>query len=115
VIDYAVYILAHHWEFTLQEIGDLFAVTESRISQRLSLVEARVFAALQKEERRPDEEIARRLAEDAQGSGWISAGLASLGEAKREGAPGGAHPSVASEEPGALEGDHEEVFPEWFA
>lgn len=115
MIDHAVYILSHHWEFTLQEIADLFGFSEAWACLRLGHVEARVFAALQKEERRPDQEAARRMAEDAERARLQAEEVARVREAQRQGLAGRADPRVASEKSRTLEVDHEEGFPEWFA
>ena len=112
--------LTHEWGFTGREIADLFGVTESRVSQRLESVEARLFTRVAAEERRIAAQAQAGLCSaDEQGPGLSREAPPSLAEIlsglpiKGPGMERFADRVVAEIEPWQMALDYEAGFQEW--
>lgn len=118
--DRAIAKLIYVWGLTEQEIGDLFGISESRISQRHTVIQARLSEALAKEKPRAHASSRTEVrAQEVQGPGFSREAPPSLEEIL-SGLPE-ARPilgcesdrPVAEIEPWQMALDYEASFQEW--
>lgn len=106
------------WGFKEIEIAHCFGVTESRISQRLKGLQARLSQTLAVQELSPVEGVRKEVSEISERERAVQACLATLLPTKGSEQPWMELPEVSEvekEKAWALEGHHEEGVPEWFA
>jgi len=96
--DRAILLLSCQWGMNEIEIGNLFGVSESRISQRLARISERLSARVKKEAR-------------SQGTGTSQ--VEEMGEIKAQGLECQANQSMAGEESRKMESTNEPCFQKW--
>jgi DNA-directed RNA polymerase specialized sigma24 family protein len=107
--------LIYEWGFKAKEVGDLFGVTESRISQRLFEVQKRISSAMAIEEQRPAQVVFAQSEIKAWRERERQRGLEILSEEKGNGMEHGETYGLEEAQFWSMEINHEASVPQWFA